>query len=644
MPQPAAVIAPENIETLALLGRWGKGPLRQVVYSPDGRLLAILSASGVSLYDTDTLEELHSLAPPDDSGLWSVSFSPDGGRLAALSGGGTVWSWRVEDLQPLGAIRLGEKTFSSAATILTFSPDGTFLATNGGDGVALWRVSDGSLVREFSEHAVVDLAFSPDGATLALGEWGNSLALYDLSDAGVTKDFTGSEEPGSNTPSGALAFAPRGDLLAYGETDGSILLLRPSDGSVLRRLEGHEEPATKLAFSPDGHILASGGYERSIYLWRVSDGAVLRRLNNPRGEVESLVFSPSGGTLAVGSFEGLVRLWRVRDGSLKHYWVDFTNEITSLAFSPTGYLLATGSSKDATIRFWRMDEGESLRIFGEGWWRGTPMEGGAKTPFVSRMKFSPDGRFLAACDGSLEIWQVTNSAPIYEGRDAICGPEGWALDDFDFSPDGETLAVQRSGEDMEVPFTTIALRLLQLPDGAWTSFQGDLGGRAYGLRDALAFSPDGRTLATAHSQEIDVLRLRDGQHLYTVPTRGRVFHLRYLSGGEILIAGTEEAVQLWRASDGEPLATWDDLGGPVSWISLSPDGQIVALSTIDPDTYRSRATVQLRRLLDGQLLRTLEHPAGARDGAFSPDGRFLAVGTGPYVWIWGVPADQLAGR
>ena len=74
--------------------RLGKGWISEIAYSPNGTRLAVGSAPGIWLYDTQTGEELSLLTGHTDD-VNSVSFSPDGQTLASGSSDETLRLWDV---------------------------------------------------------------------------------------------------------------------------------------------------------------------------------------------------------------------------------------------------------------------------------------------------------------------------------------------------------------------------------------------------------------------------------------------------------------------------------------------------------------------------------------------------------------------
>ncbi len=78
------------------VARLGKGSPKEVQYSPDGTLLAVVSSIGIWLCDTTTYQEV-ALLTGHTRVVTSVSFSPDGTTLASGSYDKTVLLWRITD-------------------------------------------------------------------------------------------------------------------------------------------------------------------------------------------------------------------------------------------------------------------------------------------------------------------------------------------------------------------------------------------------------------------------------------------------------------------------------------------------------------------------------------------------------------------
>lgn len=258
--------------------------------------------------------------------------------------------------------------------------------------------------------------------------------------------------------------------------------------------------------------------------------------------------------------------------------------IHDVALSPGGDLAAT-ASEDGTMKIWNMATGRLVMTL-----TGSTENFGAAFPMYG-VTFSPDGQ---------SVWAAT-----------IGGAIEWRLSD------GEIL---RATESMES------------------------GGQVF-------FSPDGQYVGLAGSpagseDTVFVYRRSDGQLLKTMEPAGSVAAV-FSANSEFVIAGTKMnflspagVIRYYRMSDGGVERTINAHAGPIHWISLSPDGMILASCAND-------GLAKLWNAADGSLRHTLTgHTSGVTRALFSPDGSRVATtsydGT---VRIWnaltGEPLDVL---
>src|SRR5580698_9298723 len=249
--------------------------------SPDGRVLATRRGEHINLWSIENGNRLHWLAGRSYWVIAACVFSPDGTMLAAglepypelydqAELRETVDLWDVASGQRVRSFQgdAGE-VHPPHVRAVSFSPDGFILASGGLSGsIKLFDVATAAELRRLEPAPMIEtLTFSPDGSALAI----QGGSLWDLGSY-RTPHRKRNAAPHSSDPTAALAFSADGQLIASGWADGSIALCDRWSGKELIRLNGHKAAVESIAFLPDGRTLASEFEDGTVRLWDVMSG------------------------------------------------------------------------------------------------------------------------------------------------------------------------------------------------------------------------------------------------------------------------------------------------------------------------------------------------------------------------------------
>ena len=316
------------------------------------------------------------------------------------------------------------------------------------------------------------LAWSPDGAHLAVGSVSGQVAIYDVAAGKALHILENAHGDGCDT----LAWRPDSKALATAGRDGKWKLWDAISGKVLAEHEAGAMWAEHLAWSTKpigerGHLLAVGA-GKQVTLWN-EQGAASGEPLKPRKTVTDLAWIMGGTTLAIATSTEVI-VHNPADGDERVF--EAKDPILAMAFSPSGKWLMTGN-QDATIHVWQTDSDAQMHMRGFpakvrqlAWHRGSrwlatgggpgiavwdcsgkgpegrmPMQLEWHTEPVSALHYQPEGDWLAsgARDGSLAVWSPTQRQNQIARAKIPSGVTRVA-----WSPDGKLLAA--TGEDGEV--------------------------------------------------------------------------------------------------------------------------------------------------------------------------------------------------
>ena len=281
------------------------------------------------------------------------------------------------------------------------------------------------------------------------------------------------------------------------------------------------------------------------------------------GQHPTAAYSPDGQYLATGDGSGDAAVWAVADGH-RVSTLPVGSPVKAIAWSRDAKVLATASN-DGSVRIWDPASGAGLERFDE-------------PDAVYALAFSPDGGKLAAAsmDGNSRIWDRGTHA-------ALLLPTNATVVDR-FSPDG--------GNEF-----------------------------AESLAQSMAYSPDGRQLATARTSDnvAHVWDAQSGTELLRLQHDGVVLAVAFSPDGQYIATGSADgSTRIWSRDGTQVGRTTTNRSSPTFTVAFSPDSHYLA-------TGGFSFAGQVVDVPNGKDVVSLQMDDSAQSLAWSPDGTEVAA-------------------
>lgn len=255
-----------------------RGATHVLASDRDGGRLLVADGDGVSLRDGRDGAVLASVTLPF-GGPKHAAIAPDGAWIAVAGRQGEVVAWHPDSGRMTrlpghaGSIRALAFRPGHAAEFVTIGNSGRLLHFDAALGTTLREIALGF-------DMATDIAFSPDGARLALAGRAGRLCVMAIDSADAPLVIGGHD-----LRANAVAWNPDGTRLVTGSDDRSLRLWDAATGRALVVLEGHGGPVTDVAVSPDGRLVASASVDGTIRLWGRSNAEIdAARRSGDQGE------------------------------------------------------------------------------------------------------------------------------------------------------------------------------------------------------------------------------------------------------------------------------------------------------------------------------------------------------------------------
>jgi WD40 repeat protein len=467
-----------------------------------------------------------------DGGVTCVAYSPDGQEILTAARNGDAYLWEATT----GRLRFPLRAHEASVTCVAFSADNRRVITGSRDRtIRVWDRQSGVLKHTWQRHwaGITCLACSEDGQLIA-GSNDRRISVGSLTDDDV-KHWQTPEHVS------ALALARGWMVVASGDTIWlqEQTARRPSR---LWQCQNTSARITHLALSSDERFLAfcTTDWPQVINLWDCEHRVIAQRLCGHTASVASIAFTP-GQQLLSGALDATARLWDISSGQCQAIFTGHTAAISAVASSPDGRFVLSGSLEGAAHVWDREMAQQSSSSFGLQQ-NLSQAKAGCPSADGSVLLAPQHTCALVVCGTSAQVWSTAQRTCVDQLN--IQGVEHLA-----FSAHEDLLLVKGACQNQVYAWSEEALRREERTaaevERLWN-----------GVSTILTLSQDPQSTERGIALP--------GNPRYRLCARGE---------GRLSLIDTSAAER----ADETGAADWSVEAGPITHLSFSPDGRLLAV-------------------------------------------------------------------
>ena len=304
-----------------------------VGFTPDNKQLVVGGHHELTVWDIATAKLVKRVYTRAER-AYGIAFLPDGKLVVAGGRPGQEGDVRVYNIATKGKDEGGVEILDGvndkavlvkhlfdvedAVLCLAITADGKTLAAGGCDrAVRVFDLSAGldkaALTQTVENHAdwVLGCGLSADGKYLVTAGRDKTAKVWDLKEKQSIVTFPEHQ----NIVYGVAVKADGSAGFSVG-ADRQLRTWKPNgEGKQVRNAAGHGDEVFKIAYNPKQPMLATSSADKTVRLWNADTLAAGKTLSGLTDYVYTVAFSPDGELVAGGSYDGSVAVWKVSDGS-----------------------------------------------------------------------------------------------------------------------------------------------------------------------------------------------------------------------------------------------------------------------------------------------------------------------------------------